>query len=229
MTTLHVLTVPGLDPLRDANVEALRGQSEVCLHADPERKGVLWNWATALTCSVEAGERWSLIVQDDALPIEGWQSELSLALHYSPEPIIGLTHFGSYGKNLAARGYPYGFSANALWGAAAGYRSNIIKGLLQLATFAQEIGWNPNSDDGVVIAFNALRGGSTAMTSRAVFDQNEEIRSTLGHHTSIRHPELTIRDQGPWWGVTPRAAKMHTRTSPPDVVELATAWRARAA
>lgn len=224
VTTLHVLTVPGADLTRDRLVAEMQADTSVCLHPDPLRLGVLQNFAGALECADGLAQTWSLIVQDDAILIGGWKTELSAALHYSPSPILGLTYFGSYGLQLAARGVPYGLAKNAVWGGAAAYHRAVLPGLLAVARFALEIGWNRNSDDGAVCAFNHIRGGDSALAARAVFGQSP-VRSLLGHSNRAScFPHLTIANYGPKWSTRPASARLGTRSRPADVMQLVDAW-----
>ena len=223
---IHVLWVPGYLPERDVIVQSLQDQHPdgVCTHEDPNREGLLLNYASALKCALNDTHEWSVIVSDDAIPLPLWTKHLEAALTYAPEDIVGLTHFGGYGLAMAAKGVPYGVSANALWGGAGAYRHNVLQPLLNLVQFGLNIGWNHKGDDGAVIAFNLLRDGKTAMCTRAIFDQ-PILKSTLGHGGNKRFPRLTIKDSGPWWGANPRSAKMSMRTNQPDVTELLKAWK----
>lgn len=225
---IHVLWVPGFLPERDEIVQSLIDQhpdsNGVCTHEDPNREGLLLNYANALRCALNDDHEWSLIVSDDAIPLPQWQIHLTAALSYAPSDIVGLTHFGSYGKTLAQKGYPYGTSENAMWGGAGAYRHTVLAPLLELVEFGLSIGWNHKGDDGCVIALNRLRGTQTAMCTRAIFDQ-PLLKSTLGHGGNRRFPQLTIKDSGPWWGANPRSKRMSMRINPPDVEQLLAAWK----
>jgi hypothetical protein len=227
---IHVLWVPGFLAERDEIVQQLRDQHPdpdgVCTHEDPERNGLLRNFATALRCAMQDDHEWNLIVSDDAIPLPGWQEHLRSALDNAPADIVGLTHFGSYGKNLAAKGIPFGVSENAIWGGAAAYRSNVLAPLLELVEFGLSIGWNHKGDDGCVIVYNRLNGSKSAMCARAIFDQ-PQLKSTLGHGGNRRFPHLTIRDDGPAWDAEPRFAKMSMSTHQPDVELLLKCWNSR--
>jgi hypothetical protein len=229
---LHVLNVPGLSLLRDENVAALAAETPICLHTDPERHGVLWNWKGALRCARDAtDEPWVVVVQDDAITLPNWKVNLLQALTFAPEPVCGLLHFGAHGKKLAARGYPYGVAVNAVWGGAIAYRRSILDGLIELSDFAFAAGWNSQqkahgTDDGLITAFNLLRGGQSCFTSRSVFDHRAEWKSTIGNGGPLRYPKLTIAQPGPWWGATPRAGRL-SASVPDDARELVALWRGR--
>ena len=227
---IHVLWVPGFLTDRDLIVEQIQLQHPdpdgVCTHEDPERKGLLRNYASALRCAMQDDNEWHLIVSDDAIPLPGWQTHLQEALDNAPTDIVGLTHFGSYGTKLAEKGVPFGVSENAIWGGAAAYRRNVLAPLLELVEFGLSIGWNHKGDDGCVIVYNRLNSSKSAMCSRAIFDQ-PILKSTLGHGGKKRFPHLTIRDDGPAWNAEPRFAKMSMSTHQPDVELLLKCWNAR--
>lgn len=208
---LHVLTVPGADPDRDEIVALLQQQADtqVCLHEDPQRTGVMGNWLRAVACAVHTDPPapWSFIVQDDAYPLEGWQRHLASATHYSPEPVLGLTHFGSYGEKALEKGAPYAVGGNLLWGGAIAYRRDFLEGLAQWAPKVVAKTRYPH-DDRLIGAYAYKIGRATAMTSRAIFDQPVQA-SLLNHNTKIRRPVATICTRlGPPYGASPRATRM---------------------
>lgn len=205
---IHILHVPGFDTVRDENVAALAAAADVCVHADPERNGLLRNWLSALRCeNHDSDSSWSVILSDDAIPFGGWKNHLEAALKHTPAQVdfLGLTHFSDAGQILARRGAAYGVSAHAIWGGGAAYRT---EHLAPLADFGQVLlETDPKYgkwDDGVVAAYNLDRGGLSALATRAIFDQPYG-KSTLGHSPRRGHPALTILDAGPWWGGKGRA------------------------
>ena len=58
---IHVLTVPGFDPQRDAVVARLREYYGACIHADPERSGVLPTTLSAMECGLATGDAWTVM------------------------------------------------------------------------------------------------------------------------------------------------------------------------
>lgn len=227
----HVMWVPGFNEQRDANVAKLQAEHPredgVCIHGDPDRLGLLKNYGSAVACAAEDGEPWSVISSDDADPLDGWQRELEAALWFAPTNTVSLSHIGSYGEKLIARGVPYGVSPAALWGVAIAYRGRILPQLNEFVQFAIDIGWNPKGDDGCVTAFHLIHGTKAAVTARAIFNHNDGGKSTLGHGGAPRFPRATIAQPGPSWGVRPSAVNLHLNTKPPDVVELVNAWKSK--
>ena len=204
---LHVLHVPGADPERDLIVAAQQGQADVCLHTDPSRRGVMPTWLDALECAGQAdtGYSWSVIVQDDALPLRGWAQHLERACLASPHPVLGLTHFGGYGLLPLEKGAPYAEGPYLLWGAAIAYHRALLPGLLTFATRVYETTGYVH-DDVLAAAYAMRTNHHTAMTARAIFDQPVK-RSLLGHNTPIRRPSSTIEShEGPEYTV-PKARR----------------------
>lgn len=204
---LHVLHVPGADPERDRIVVELSAQGDVCLHIDPDRGGVMGNWLRALSCSaVEDVELpWTLIVQDDAQPLRGWQQHLERACAHSPSPFLGLTHFGSYGQRVVDQGVPYGVGEGMIWGGAVAYHRSVVPGLLAwTASLYAETGYT--EDDLAVCAYARRIDAIPAMTARAIFGQPVH-RSLLSHRGTGRSPVATIETPGPSWASHPRSVK----------------------
>jgi hypothetical protein len=190
---LHVLHVPQADPERDAIVALLDSQTDVCVHADPNRAGVVPNWLGALACAAAEDKDWALIVQDDAFPLRGWQQHLERACTNSPEPVLGLTHFGAYGAAPLAQGRPYAVGPYLIWGGAVAYHRAIVGPMLGWASRVYaETGYR--HDDVLACAFAMKQGRQTAMAARAIFDQPVQ-RSLLGHNTPIRRPSTTIETE----------------------------------
>lgn len=221
MRKMHTLWVPGADPDRDATVARQQEQADICLHIDPERRGVMWNFLNAVQCAVEndGDLKWSVIIQDDAEPLPGWEDHLAQACWYSPEPVLGLTHFGQYGKKALAKGAPYALGRSLIWGGAVAYRRDFLLGLAE---------WGPRiyaqtgfvHDDYLVCAYAYRIGRKCALTSRAIFDQTIK-KSLLGHGGPTRSPVATITNcSGPAYSVLPRGASIGD-SMPPGTKELA--------
>lgn len=188
---VHVLHVPGVDPLRDSIVHLLQQDADTCVHLDPERKGCMANWLTAVACAATEENDWATILSDDALPLPGWQRHLDQATFYSPEPVLGLTHFGGYGEAALKKRTPYAVGPYLLWGGAIAYHHSFLTGLARWAPKVAEK-LNYQHDDCLTAAYAMKQGRLTAMTARAIFDQPAEVRSLLGHFTSVRTPSRTI-------------------------------------
>ena len=199
---VHVIHVPGVDAERDAIVKTLRETFDACVHEDPERRGCMWNWLQAARCAaLNDTEDWSLTLSDDALPFPTTECHLPHALANSPQSALGLTHFGGYGQGVLKKGAAYGIGAMVVWGGAIALHREIVRPLTSAALkFHMATGY-PH-DDGMVSLFQADRGDTTAMTSRALFDQPIKA-SLLGHNTPIRRPNANILDHsGPEWDPT---------------------------
>jgi hypothetical protein len=214
---VHVIHVPGADPQRDAIVARLQAEGGACVHLDPSRAGLMQNWLAALDCAVadvaEAPAPWVLILSDDADPLPGWRAELAQATHYSPSPVLGVTHFGSYGRRALARGFPYLLGRNLVWGGGVAYHSSLLPSLAEFAHAAVEATGYPH-DDRLVGAFMITRGQPIALAARAIFDQPVEA-SLMGHHTPIRRPATTIANRtGPPWSTRPAALRLNYAVSP---------------
>lgn len=213
---VHVMHVPGADPQRDEIVARLVEQGDACLHLDPDRQGLMVNWLDTLDCAAhrdgDDGHSWSVVLSDDAEPLPGWQQHLERACLNSPSPILGLTHFGSYGAEALRRGLPYAVGSYLIWGGAIAYRTSIVRDLRRWASrLYAEIGY-PH-DDVLSCAFAMRMGWDVAMVTRAIFGQPVK-KSLLGHNTQIRHPATTIEMPGPSYGVRPSSMKVTRSISP---------------
>lgn len=167
-------------------------------------------WLEAMQCAVDSddGYTWSFVMQDDALPLRGWQQHLERACTYSPTPIIGLSHFGGYGSQALSKGVPYGVGNNLAWGAAIGYHYSILEDLTQWSRGIYEATGYPN-DDRLVGSYAMMKGFGISLAARAIFDQPVEA-SLLGHHSKIRRPATTIENSdGPEWSSIPRSTKVN--------------------
>lgn len=191
---LHVTYVPGVDSDRDRIVSIQSEQTEVCLHEDPEREGCMANWLSALRCAAQndVDHSWSVILCDDALPLWGWQQHLERACVNSPQPVLGLTHFGGYGTKAVDKKLPYVEGPCMLWGGAIAYNAAIRTELSQWAHHVNQTTGYPH-DDRLIAAFMMKKRFETAMVARALFDQPVK-KSLLGHNTPIRRPATTIEN-----------------------------------
>ncbi len=204
---VHVMTVPGAHPERDRVVKALADWG-ACVHPDPARDGLMQNWRGAVDCASLDSGHWSVILSDDAEPLPGWDRHLSRALGFSPRPLLGLIHFGGYGRRAADEGYAYCVGPAMLWGGAIAYRTTLLPALAEYASRFLAVDPSYPHDDEIASFFAAQFYDQPAMTSRALFD-HLEVASLLGHppHTMPnRRPGFTIRETGPAWG-TPGYAK----------------------
>lgn len=202
--------VPGADPARDEIVERLSTQAEVCLHADPDRIGVMPTWLGALSCAIDKDQDlpWTLVIQDDADPFEGWYEHLRYACHFSPEPVLCLTYMGGWGHRPYAKNVPYGVGEYLVWGTAVAYHRSIVEGLWEWCTKVWEETGYPH-DDCLVACYALNQGFKTALTTRAIFDR-APIRSLIGHHLhegkpSNRPSHNIVDHPGPYYGVNPRS------------------------
>jgi hypothetical protein len=219
--TLHTLHVPGADPARDEIVDIQRQQTgtRVCLHLDPERRGVVPTWLEALDCAARADEEWSVVIQDDALPLLGWQAQLPAAAHHSPSPALGLTHFGTYGAKALAKNRPYAVGPNLIWGGAVAYHRAILRPLAAWSRRQYNDTGFPH-DDVLVPAWLMAHSLTTALAARALFDQ-PVTQSLLGHNTAIRRPSTTIVNTPHLaWSTRPPSLRV-SRTVWPDLKEMA--------
>lgn len=219
---VHIIWVPGIDPDRDAIVATLSSQATVCLHEDVNRtKGCMGNWLEALGCAAANDEDipWSVILSDDAEPLSGWAQHLERACAYSPQPVLGLTHFGGYGAAALRKGAPYAVGQYLVWGGAIAYHRSIVKPLYEWAVpVVAKTGYK--HDDCLIAAFGIRTGFLCALTARAIFDQPIK-KSLLNHNTPIRRPDTTIANsEGPAYNAVPRSVKVHKQVWP-DIKELA--------
>lgn len=203
---VHVLHVPGVDPDRDAIVAKLRDQGEACVHLDPNREGCMATWLKCLECAAANDTHlpWSVILSDDADPLRGWQQHLERACAFSPQPVLGLTHFGGYGAQALERGAPFGTGTALVWGGAIAYHRTFLDGLAKWAPRVQAE-TNYKHDDRLVCAYALKIGVKCALAARAIFGQPVK-KSLLGHSSPIRSPSTTIENcDGPAWSTTPRS------------------------
>jgi hypothetical protein len=200
MITAHVLHVPGANAERDAIVQHLIEEQDdsfnVCVHEDPDRRGLMVNWIEALHCASDDGNSWSLVLQDDAMPLPGWKEHLEQALWHCPTVVLGLSHFGQATSTGARRGAPYLVGPHLIWGAAVAYRNVFLGGLAPFAEMVYARTQYPH-DDRLISAYAQRVGKKTAVTTMALFDQ-PVAESTIGHTGAggDRRPRITIQTHG---------------------------------
>lgn len=203
---VHVIHVPGIDPQRDAIVEKLGRQSDLCVHADPDRNGCMWNWLTAVDCARKDDQPWSIILSDDADPVPGWSIAFDLVQIYAPEPIVGLTYFKDFTAGAVRKGVPFIVGPHLTWGGAVSYRHDVLDGLAEFAhQVYDETGYQ--HDDRLISAYSNRIGHRSCVVTRALFTQPVE-ESLIGHPSVGRNPTITIASGGPAslirWGQFPR-------------------------
>ncbi len=212
--TLHILHVPGADEERDdivANyLDMPYPDVHVCVHMDPERKGIMHNWLEAAKCALQTtNEKWSIILQDDAVPMPGWHRALEEALWFSPAPVLGMSYFGSITDSAQKKNVPYLVGPHLIWGAAVAYRHDFLQGLVPWAEKVWEDTRYPH-DDRLISAYANKIGVDTALTVRAIFDQ-PVVASTVGHGGGNRRPLHTLRStSGAPYSARPRSIRLRS-------------------
>lgn len=212
---IHILHVPGADEHRDAIVADYRALGdlpesgfEICVHEDPDRRGIMPNWLDAVQCALddENKPRWSLVIQDDAVGSVGWEEKLEEALWYSPAPVLGMSYFGQITDGAQKRNIPYLTGPHLIWGAAVGYRRDFLEGLVPWARWVYET-TGYQHDDRLISAYANKIGVDTALTTRALFDQPVE-KSTVGHGGGVRRPLHTLGStSGAPYSARPRSVR----------------------
>lgn len=194
---IHILHVPGANPERDRIVSDWRLRAnedvEVCVHEDPERRGIMANWLDAAQCALDDAHQplWSLIIQDDAVPGPGWQRSIEEACWFSPAPVLGMSYFGKITEGAFKKNVPYMVGPHLIWGAAVAYKRDFLEGLVPWARWVYET-TEYQHDDRLISAYANKIGVDTALTVRAIFDQPVE-QSTVGHSGGgERRPGITI-------------------------------------
>lgn len=199
---IRVMTASGFTSARDERVQWWVDTygDRVKVFDDSERKGVLWNHLQIVTDIVESGEDFSLVVQDDAVPLNGWEEHLQEVIRTATRFPVSLCHFQKRGKEMWDRGICYGYSPSSLWGQAVLYSKEFAQAYLPTVQDIFEIdpiGFQ-KSDDGVIVVHNLLTGNNSSFTTRALFD-HADGHSTLGHLSRGRRPVATIENSpGPW-------------------------------
>lgn len=209
---MHVTTVPG-DARRDALVRQYQEEwpGGVCVHADPDRRGILWNHRTVLDCLLEEGSPWGLTCQDDVVFLPGWEDHLLSVMWYAPTPFVSLGHLSKYGARLAAKQVPFGVGVNALWGQAVLYRKDVLPAYRELVERVWDLdagsGMYRKWDDGLAAVFNLLTGTRSSFTAWSLVE-HQNWESTVGNVPGRwRHAECTIVGALPTvWGKVPRTA-----------------------
>jgi hypothetical protein len=205
--------VPGLSADRDDLVAWYQQMfDEVCVHADPDQRGVLWNHLGIVRCmvseSLDTSRGWSLVVQDDARPLDGWEDHLPEVCWNAPAPFVSLGHFSNFGQRLVERGIPFGLGANVVWGQAVLYRHDVVRSYARLVEDVAEMDFERYRkwDDGLPSVHSLLHGTKSCFTARALFE-HQDWDSTMGHvKGQWRHARATIGNTplGPRWGGVPR-------------------------
>lgn len=215
---IHVMHVPGADPARDAIVARLVDEAGACVHEDPERRDTMWTWVQAANCAADDTAEWSIIVQDDAEPLPGWESHLRQALKYSPSPFLALTHAGRYGKDLYDKGHPYGVGHCTMWGTAIAYHRSVMGPLAEWATrLYQATGYR--HDDTAVCGFARKHRFETAAVSRAIFWTN--MPSLLGHFNAHSNsPLCTITNSTKYLPYTAPPGRLSAFSSSKEDMEI---------
>lgn len=194
----HVLHVPGAAPERDAAVQVLAQVFDLCVHADPERNGVVWNWAQMMDCMAKNDkDQWSIQLNDDAVPLAAIDVHLRQALWYSPRPILGLAWQGkTRGAKPFGRNVPYSVGPNLLHGVSIAYHRDHTA---PCARFAERAARTDYPYDDVLSCTYAQRiaGFDPALVARSLFGVLD-TKSLIG---SGRYPSAlhTIEQPGPAW------------------------------
>lgn len=204
---VRVMTASGFTRSRDERVKwwlDTYGPDRVRVFDDTERNGVLWNHHRILDDFVRSGEDFTVVVQDDAPPFEGWEEHLEELMPLAPTFPLALSHFQKRGRKLWERGISFGTATNCVWGQAVVYSREFAVDYLETVNDllnVDPIPWQ-KSDDGVIVVHNLMTGNKSAFTTRALFG-HDEGHSTLGHLSRGRVPEATIENSpGPWTGET---------------------------
>lgn len=229
---VHVTTVPG-DPRRDDMVRKLQEDwpSSVCVHADPDRRGILWNHRQVLDCLLaETGPdqpRWALTCQDDVEWLPGWQNQLRMVMQTAPTPFVSLNHFSTHGQRQARRGMPYAVGINAMWGQAVLYSRAVLPSYRQLVEDVWEMDaakyhkW----DDGLAAVHNLIHGTRSSFTSRALVE-HQNWDSTVGNVPGRwRHAASTIRQNGPAWHLPSSGGTPSPDALQQELASRLTEWR----
>lgn len=216
MTTFaaHVIHVPHVSEIRDQITNRFV-DAGACVHTEQHLRGIMAPWSEVLRHAVNDGTDWTLVLQDDADPLDHWQDHVEAALRHSPVPVLALTHFGSYGVKAARAGYAYAAGRNLIWGAAVAIRADVVAVLPAFIDRVFAIDPSYPHDDNLLGVWADQAGVKTGFTSRAIFD-HADTPSLLGHHglRDNRRPHLTTRDPGPWWSTPGYASRSLTYYSP---------------
>ena len=61
-----------------------------CISIDEENRGASWNHVQVLNWMKEGDREWSVILEDDSVPVENFRQQLEMALPWAPTPFVGL-------------------------------------------------------------------------------------------------------------------------------------------
>lgn len=61
-----------------------------CISIDEEDRGAGWNHVQVLNWMKGGDREWSVILEDDAVPVESFRHQLEMALAWAPTPFVGL-------------------------------------------------------------------------------------------------------------------------------------------
>lgn len=216
---LHVLHVPGADPTRDAAVLELQAEAQVCLHQDPDRRGVMWNFSTAMDCCLKnLDDPWQAVVQDDQFALPGWEEHLELACANSPRPVLGFSWIGTQRRVGVESGRPFIVGKYLLQGCAIAFHRTCFPSLSEFTEQALAVGYN--HDDMVVNTWaNYRRQIYPAITSRCIF-ANITTKSLLGHHTYEAGIYDITNSDGPDWTARPRNALLSIHANKSEEIKL---------
>lgn len=200
---IRVMTASGFAKSRDERVQWWRDTypERVSVFDDTERHGVLWNHVRIIEDFVASGEEFTLVVQDDAPPLEGWEDHLEQVMKVATRFPLSLCHFRKRGREMWNRGISFGYATNCVWGQAVVYSREFALGYVETLRdlmVVDPISWQ-TSDDGVIVVQNLLTGNKSSFTTRALFT-HEEGHSLLGHLVKGRYPFATIEThpEGEW-------------------------------
>lgn len=197
---VRVMTASGFTKSRDDRVQWWRDTHDAKVFDDVDRNGVMWNHLQILEDILESRESHALVVQDDAIPLKGWEHHLNQVVKTAPTYPVSLCHFQERGRKLWVRGYSYGTATNCVWGQAVLYSRDFVKEYVQTVRDLYTV--NPlqwqTSDDGVLVVHNLISGNKSCFTTRALFD-HADGPSTLGHLSKGRRPGATIENTPGQW------------------------------
>lgn len=182
---LHVIHVPGVDPVRDQAVRVLAEETEVCVHADRSQRGVMWNWVTAMECIERrvghpSAEDWHYVVQDDMRPYLGWESHLEQATRHSPRAVLGLCWIGERWAEGVHANRPYMTGKYVLRGGAIAYHRSVFPPLAHFARGISTLTDFKHDDVAASLWCQRVAGFDPALTSRTIFE-SLLTRSLVGH------------------------------------------------
>jgi hypothetical protein len=219
---VHILHVPGADPQRTACVTRWLSEpdAQATLHLDGTRRGVVPTWADALASAASTppnrpaatarpADDWTLIVQDDSIPLDNWAAHTALATHFSPSPVLGLFWLGDRWSVGYQRGTPYMMGHNVIRGVAVAYHRSVLPDIADFAAHAARR--NYAHDDLALCTWmeHVARPRLTpAVTSRCIIG-TVRAKSLVGH-SRYDTGRFTIENAlTPEWGATPASTVVH--------------------